>query len=121
MTFTKNKLAAAMAGAFIAGVGSQAAFGAVDLDSTANAGVSIASETIIGTAGVNLSAADDTFDVQATMNSNAIPDNTDIRVAVTLSGGTFTAAPALTLDAGCASAAAGASGRSPLLLHFVRQ
>ena len=106
MTFTKNKLAAAMAGAFIAGAGSQAAFGDVDLDSTANAGVTIASETIIGTAGVNLSAADDTFDVQATMNSNAIPDNTDIRVAVTLSGGTFTAAPALTLDAGCASAAA---------------
>jgi len=102
MTFTKNKLAAAMAGAFIAGVGSQAAFGAVDLDSTANAGVSLASETIIGTAGVNLSAAGDTFDVTATMNANAIPDNTDIRVAVTLSGGTFTAAPALTLAAGTA-------------------
>ena len=39
MTFTKKQIAAAVGGAFVAAVGSQAVFAATDIDGTANAGI----------------------------------------------------------------------------------
>jgi len=93
MTLNKKKLAAAIGGTLLAGVGTQTAQ-AVDLDNTASIGLKYASEIVIGTAGVGLTHAT-LQDVDGIMAVNGVQAQTDIRVTLTLSSGTFTAPPAL--------------------------
>jgi hypothetical protein len=90
MTFTKNKLSAAMAGAAI-GMAHVPAL-AIDIDVATNAGVRVASESVQTTASALTTAA---FGLEGTLTANQIPASTDIRVTVTLSSGTFGAAPTL--------------------------
>jgi hypothetical protein len=97
MTFTKKKLAAAIGGTLLASVGIQQAHAVVELDSTANAGVLYASEIVIGTAGVGLSHVD-VMDLNGVVAVNGVQNDTDIRVTLTLSSGTFTGVPTMTID-----------------------
>jgi len=107
MTFTKNKIAAAMAGAFVAGVASQGAIAAVDVDDTANAGVQIASESVLTTASVIQAGAAENFAIAGTLTANNIPENTDVRVTVEIKGGaTFAGGPTLLLTDAAGSTAA---------------
>jgi len=96
MTFTKKKLAAAIGGTLLASVGVQQAQAVVDIDNTASVGISYASELVIGTSGISLSDATD-LDVRALMAANGVQADTDVRVTLTLSSGTFTAPPAMTI------------------------
>jgi len=96
MTFTKHNLAAAVSGAFVAGVVSQQAFGTVDVDGTAGVGAFVANESVLGAASVVQPGGAENFALFGTLTSNNIPANTDVRVTVTLNGGyTFAAAPSL--------------------------
>ena len=114
MTFTKKKLAAAIGGTLLASVGVQTTQAAVDLDNTASIGLKYASEIVIGTSGVALSHAD-LMDVNGIMALNGVQATTDIRVTLTLSSGTFAAAPTMKIvqagltDTGCQSAGATAT------------
>lgn len=111
MTLNKKKLAAAIGGTLLAGVGVQTTQAAVDLDDTASIGLKYASEIVIGTAGVGLTHAN-LQDINGIMAVNGVQSTTDIRVTLTLSSGTFTAPPALKIvqagltDTGCKTAAA---------------
>ena len=108
MTFTKNKLAAAMSGAVVA-VASQSAYSLTDMDDTAGTGMLIANETIIDpVAGVAISGA--AFSLGGTLHTSAIPTNTGVRVTVTLSSGTFAAAPALDITNTVTNASTGTGG-----------
>jgi len=103
MTFTKKKLTAAMTGALLASVGGQTVQAAVDLDNggTTNANPLVyAGEIIIGTAGLGLTDAGTEMDLTGTLAPNGVLDDTDLRLTLTLSGGTFTAAPSMTIDDG---------------------
>ena len=103
MTFTKKKLTAAMTGALLAGVGGQTVQAAVDLDNggTTNANPLVyAGEIIIGTAGLGLTDAGTEMDIVGTMAPNGVLDDTDVRLTLTLSSGTFTAAPSMAIDDG---------------------
>jgi hypothetical protein len=99
MTFTKKKLAAAIGGTLLASVGIQQAQAAVDLDGTAGAATALlyASEAVIGTSGLGLTDAGTEMDIVGLMAVNGVQSDTDIRVTLTLSSGTFTAAPTLTI------------------------
>ena len=108
MTFTKHNLAAAVSGAFVAGVVSQQAFGTVDVDGTAGVGAFVANESVLGAASVVQPGGAENFALFGTLTSNNIPANTDVRVTVTLNGGyTFAAAPSLVF-----TSTAGATGPS---------
>ena len=109
MTFTKHNLAAAVSGAFVAGVVSQQAFGTVDVDGTAGVGAFVANESVLGAASViRGDGAAENFALFGTLTTNNIPANTDVRVTVTLNGGyTFAAAPSLVF-----TSTAGATGPS---------
>jgi len=96
MTFTKKQIAAAVGGAFVAAVGSQAVFAATDIDGTANAGINVASESVLTTSSAIQPGGED-FGIAGTISANNIPASTDVRVTVTLSGYTFAGAPTLTL------------------------
>lgn len=110
MTFTKKKLAAAIGGTLLASVGIQQAHAVVQLDSTANAGVLYASEIVVGTAGVGLTHAD-VMDIAGVMAVNGVQKQTDIRVTLTLSSGTFTGVPTMTIDSdGAAGLGCGLTG-----------
>jgi len=105
MTFTKKKLAAAIGGTLLASVGIQQAQAAVDIDNTAGATALLyASEAVIGTSGLGLTDAATEMDIAGIMAVNGVQSDTDIRVTLTLSSGTFTAAPTLTIDADGAGA-----------------
>lgn len=110
MTFTKKKLNAAIAGAAVAV--SPAAFSIVDMDDAANVGMLVANETIIDpVAGVALvSTGADAFTLGGTLNANRIPANSGLRVTVTLSSGTFAAAPALDITNAVTNASTGTGG-----------
>jgi len=113
MTFTKKKLAAAIGGTLLASVGIQQAQAVVQLDSTANAGVLYASEIVIGTAGVGLTHAD-VLDIAGVVAVNGVQKQTDIRVTLTLSSGTFTGVPTMTIDSdGAAGLGCGLTGATP--------
>ena len=103
MTFTKNKLSAAMAGAAVGAIAAPAF--ALDIDPTNNVATQVASETVQTTASALQGTS---FGLEGTLTANQIPANTDIRVTVTLSSGTFGAAPtmAITNSAGATNAAA---------------
>ena len=118
MTFTKKKLAAAIGGTLLASVGIQQAQAVVDIDNTAGASALLyASEAVSSTSGTI--ALSDTLgaeqDIVGLMAVNGVQSDTDIRVTLTLSSGTFTAAPTLTIDAdglgavGCLTAGATAA------------
>jgi hypothetical protein len=111
MTFTKKKLAAAIGGTLLASVGIQQAQAAVDIDNTAGATALLyASEAVIGTSGLGLTDAATEMDIVGLMAVNGVQSDTDIRVTLTLSSGTFTAAPTLTIDDGAAAAGCLAAG-----------
>ena len=103
MTFTKNKLSAAIAGGVIGVVNMPSL--AIDVDGTAVNTVTVASETVQTTASALQGTS---FGLEGTLTANQIPANTDIRVTVTLSSGTFGAAPAMVItnSAGATNAAA---------------
>jgi hypothetical protein len=113
MTFTKKKLAAAIGGTLLASVGIQQAQAVVQLDGTANAGVLYASEIVIGTAGVGLTHAD-VMDIAGVVAVNGVQKQTDIRVTLTLSSGTFTGVPTMTIDSdGAGGLGCGLTGATP--------
>jgi hypothetical protein len=114
MTFTKKKLAAAIGGTLLASVGIQQAQAVVQLDDTASLGILYASEIVVGTAGVGLTHAT-IQDIAGIIAVNGVQAQTDIRVTLTLSSGTFTAVPTMTIDSngagglGCAGTGATAA------------
>jgi len=106
MTFTKNKIAAAVTGTLLASVGAQQAHAILDFDNTANTGILFASEILTPTTGVGLAHATD-LDIKGVATPNAISTGTQIRTTLTLSSGTFTATPTLTYISSDGTAATG--------------
>jgi hypothetical protein len=107
MTFTKKKLAAAIGGTLLASVGIQQAQAAVDLDGTAGAATALlyASEAVIGTSGLGLTDAAAEMDIVGLMAVNGVAADTDIRITLTLSSGTFSGAPSVSVDNGAGAVA----------------
>jgi len=108
MTFTKKKLAAAIGGTLLASVGIQQAQAAVDIDNTAGASALLyASEAVFTTSGTL--ALTDTVgaeqDIVGLMAVNGVAADTDIRITLTLSSGTFTGAPSVSVDNGAGGVA----------------
>jgi len=106
MTFTKNKIAAAVTGTLLASVGAQQAHAVIDLDNTANTGIKFVSEIVVSAAGTGVNHAD-VLDLKGTMTANSIATATQIRPTLTLSSGTFTAVPSLTIVSSDGSTASG--------------
>jgi len=110
MTFTKKKLAAAMTGTLLASGGIETAQAVpvdMDLVGTAELPIVYASEIAIGATGTTLTANANTMDIVGVNNVLAIATNTQVRTTLTLSSGTFDAAPTMLLvasdldDTGC--------------------
>jgi len=100
MTFTKKKLAAAISGTLLASAGAQNANAvAIVLDDAAQTGLSYANEIVLAAAGTDLTDAGTDLDMGGLLSANIIPADTDVRVTLTLSSGTFAAAPSMTIVA----------------------
>jgi hypothetical protein len=98
MTFTKKKLAAAITGTLLASVGAQnASAAAIVLDDAAQTGLVYANEMVLAAAGTDITDGGDDQDMQGLLATNVIAADTDVRVTLTLSSGTFAAAPSMSV------------------------
>jgi len=100
MTFTKKKLAAAITGTLLASVGAQnASAAAITLDNVAQTGLVYANEIALAATGTNITDGSDEQNMEGLLSTNVIAADTDVRVTLTLSSGTFAAAPSMTVVA----------------------
>jgi hypothetical protein len=132
MTFTKKKLAAVISGTLLMGVAVQTVQAGINLDNTkttaTNDTLTYASEAVANTSG-NIVLSDSAAghsgtavtgtsfsgtgaarqNIRGTLSANQIASDTDVRVSLTLSSGTFAAAPTLEIyGASAASLGCGA-------------